>query len=89
MEEAKRARKAETPKQPSRHLRSSAPYFYPDPYGLQSIAVGSKEFVEKIKEKLGALFLSRKVEGKEDRYELHDPQRPYRLTENTFPWRDL
>ena len=31
MEEAKRARKAETPKQPSRHLRSSAPYFYPDP----------------------------------------------------------
>jgi len=30
MEEAKRARKAETPKQPSRHLRSSAPYFYPD-----------------------------------------------------------
>ena len=32
MEEAKRARKAETPKQPSRHLRSSAPYFYPDPH---------------------------------------------------------
>jgi len=30
MEKAKRARKAETPKQPSRHLRSSAPYFYPD-----------------------------------------------------------
>ncbi len=21
--------------------------------------------------------------------ELHDPQRPYRLTENSFPWRDL
>ena len=31
MVEAKRARKAETPKQPSRYLRSSAPYFYPDP----------------------------------------------------------
>jgi len=31
MEEAKRARKAETLKQPSRDLRSSAPYFYPDP----------------------------------------------------------
>jgi hypothetical protein len=30
MEEAKRAQKAETPKQPSRHLRSSAPQFYPD-----------------------------------------------------------
>ena len=55
----------------------------------ESIAVGSKEFVEKIKEKLGALFLSRKVEGEEGRYELHDPQRPYRLTENSFPWRDL
>ena len=55
----------------------------------ESIAVGSKEFVEKIKEKLGALFLSRKVEGEEGRYELHDPQRPYRLTENYFPWRDL
>ena len=35
----------------------------------ESIAVGSKEFVEKIKEKLGALFLSRKVEGEEGRYE--------------------
>ena len=41
MEEAKRARKAETPKQPSRHLRSSAPYFYPDPDFLKSINVPS------------------------------------------------
>ena len=55
----------------------------------ESIAVGSKKFVEKIKEKLGTLFLSRKVEGKEGRYELHDPQRPYRIAENSFPWRDL
>ncbi|MFC1859227.1 hypothetical protein ACFL9U_14550 [Thermodesulfobacteriota bacterium] len=57
-----------------------------------SIAVGSKTFVEKTKEKLGALFLSRQVEGNEGRYELHDPQRPYRsyrITENSFPWRDL
>jgi hypothetical protein len=30
MEKAKRARKAETPKQPSRCLRLRAPYFYPD-----------------------------------------------------------
>jgi len=30
MEKAKRARKAETPKQPSLHLRISAPQFYPD-----------------------------------------------------------
>jgi len=35
--------------------------------------VGSKEFVERIKEKLGALFLSRKVEEKDGIYELHDP----------------
>jgi hypothetical protein len=30
MEKAKRAQKAETPKQPSLHLRLSAPHFYPD-----------------------------------------------------------
>ena len=30
MEQAKRARKAETPKQPSLFLRLRAPYFYPD-----------------------------------------------------------
>ena len=30
MEKAKRARKAETPKQPSLSLRLRAPYFYPD-----------------------------------------------------------
>ena len=30
MEKAKRARKAETPKQPSLRLRLSAPHFYPD-----------------------------------------------------------
>jgi len=55
----------------------------------ENIAVGNKEFVERIKEKLGALFLSRKVEGKEGRYELRDPQRSYRITENFFRWRDL
>ena len=31
MARAKRARKAETLKQPNLHLRSGAPYFYPDP----------------------------------------------------------
>jgi len=31
MEKAKRARKVETPKQPSLSLRLRAPYFYPDP----------------------------------------------------------
>jgi hypothetical protein len=33
MEKAKRARKAETPKQPSLCLRLRAPYLYPDPTG--------------------------------------------------------
>jgi len=33
MEKAKRARKAETPKQPSLGLRLRAPYLYPDPRG--------------------------------------------------------
>jgi hypothetical protein len=32
MEKAKRARKAETPKRPSPHLRSSAPALYSTPY---------------------------------------------------------
>jgi len=41
-----------------------------------SIAVGSKEFVEKTKEKLGSVFLSRKVAGKGEQYELHEPQEP-------------
>ena len=45
--------------------------------------------MEKIKEKLGVLFLSRKVEGEKGRYELQDPQRPYGITENSFPWGDL
>jgi hypothetical protein len=31
MEKAKRARKAETPRQPSLRLRLRAPYLYPDP----------------------------------------------------------
>ena len=50
---------------------------------------GKQEFVEKIKEKLGALFLNRKVKGKEGRYELHYPQRPYRIKENFFSWPDV
>jgi len=42
-----------------------------------SIAVGSKEFVEEAKEELGALFESRKVEGKGEQYELHERQIPF------------
>ena len=53
----------------------------------ESIAVGSKGFVEKIKEKLGALFLSRKAEGEQEAYVLRDPPQPYEIAENRFPWR--
>ena len=61
MEEAKRARKAETPKRPSPHLRSSAPYFYPDPHysykHLKDKIVGSshvnlKQVVEEVIENI-------------------------------------
>ena len=37
MVEAKRARRAETPKQPSFHLRLRASYLYPTPYGFFSV----------------------------------------------------
>jgi len=37
MEKAKRARKAETPKQPSPYLRLRAPYLYPDPICRHSV----------------------------------------------------
>jgi hypothetical protein len=36
MDEAKRARTAETPKQPCLGLKLRAPYFYPDPRGRSS-----------------------------------------------------
>lgn len=29
------------------------------------------------------------TQGEGGRHELHDPQRPYKLTENSFPWRVL
>jgi len=54
----------------------------------ENIAVGNKGYVETIKEKLGALFLSRRVEGKEGAYELREPQGPYRIVANTFPWQE-
>ena len=43
----------------------------------ENIAVGSKEFVEETKQELGALFESRKVEGKGEQYELHERQEPF------------
>ena len=43
----------------------------------ESIAVGSKEFIENTKEELRPLFLSRKAIGEGEQYELHDPQEPY------------
>jgi hypothetical protein len=53
MEEAKRAREAETPKQPSQYLRSSAPHFYPDPNYLL------------VRERLAAPFQLRLIENEE------------------------
>jgi len=48
MEKAKRARKAETPKQPSLRLRLRAPYLYPDPgETLQPEATGAAMEVTK------------------------------------------
>jgi hypothetical protein len=49
-------------------------------------AVGSKGYVETIKKKLGTLFLSRRVEGKDSVYELREPEGYYRIATNTFPW---
>ena len=42
-----------------------------------SIAVGSKEFIENTKEELGPLFESRKVDGEDGQYELHERQEPF------------
>jgi hypothetical protein len=41
MEKAKRARKAETPKQPSPSLRLRAPYLYPDPTAIKDFISGA------------------------------------------------
>ncbi len=61
MEKATRARKAETPKQPSLSLRLRAPYLYPDR------AVGDLAHVEKFfARKLGGLVRVRK--GTPDRF---------------------
>jgi hypothetical protein len=43
MERAKRARKAETPKQPSLCLRLRAPYLYPDPGERSSRKHGARQ----------------------------------------------
>jgi len=53
MEKPKRARKAETPKRPSLHLRSSAPALYSTPFHGPDISWAEewKEFITAIKEK--------------------------------------
>ena len=40
----------------------------------ETIAVGRSGYVDSIKEQLGALFLSRRVQGKDSQYELHEAQ---------------
>ena len=52
----------------------------------ETIAVGNKGYVDSIKEKLGALFLRRRVEGKDGQYELQEPPGSYDTPLNTFPW---
>jgi len=52
----------------------------------ETIAVGSKGYVDSIKEKLGALFLRRKVEGKDCQYELQESPGSYDIVMNTFLW---
>ena len=45
MEKAKRARKAETPKQPSLCLMLRAPYFYPDPNSTRWTVESSSKYL--------------------------------------------
>jgi hypothetical protein len=57
----------------------------------QSIAVGSKTFVEKIKAFLGFRAIGRKVIGADDTFELREGQTPYGKVSdldsgNTFLW---
>jgi REP-associated tyrosine transposase len=64
----------------------------------QSIAVGSKRFVEDIKEKLGIRVKGRKIEGSRDLYHLREAQVAYNSNfnpendvlraNNTYFWRD-
>ena len=52
----------------------------------ETIAIGSKAYADLIKEKLGPLFLKRRVEGGDGQYELREPPAPFHNTGNTFPW---
>ena len=57
----------------------------------QSIAVGSKAFIEKIKEALGYRAIGRRIFGDEDTFVLREGQTPYGepndlYPENTFLW---
>jgi putative transposase len=52
----------------------------------ETIAVGSKGYVDSIKEQLGSLFLKRRVEGRDGQYELREPPALFYNTENAFPW---
>ena len=57
----------------------------------QSIAVGSKPFIEKIKQALGFKAIGRKIRGADDSFELRETMRPYGSKNdlehgNTFIW---
>jgi hypothetical protein len=55
MEKAKRARKAETPRQPSLCLRLRAPYLYPDPTATVQTVPGLKHSVAEVVDRCGSL----------------------------------
>jgi len=48
-----------------------------EPTWSESLAVGSKRFVEEIKEKLGIKAMGRKVIKNDENYTLKEPQIPY------------
>ena len=57
----------------------------------QSIAVGSKPFIEKIKQVLGFKAIGRKIRGADDSFELRETMKPYGTKNdlehgNTFIW---
>ena len=45
--------------------------------GLESVAVGSEEFIDNTIEELGPLFSKRKAAGEGEQYELHERQIPF------------
>jgi hypothetical protein len=81
MGKAKRARTAETPKQPSLCLRLRAPYFYPDHHYFEDFAIENRsKAVRRWDARWDSLFLLRAFveEGEETRH-----GKPHRRADET------